>query len=327
MGKRFTPPHWWHEQPPWWAYVLWPFSVIYGWISRIRYALFRSKVIRVARLPIPLIVVGNLTAGGNGKTPVVLALALALKARGYRPGIVSRGFGGHYQQRFCWVKPDSDPYWVGDEPVWLAREAGVPVVVAKRRYWAALALLQSGQCDILLSDDGLQHLSLWRDIEIVLLDSHTKNPHFLPLGPWRESSTRLEDADCCLSLGSVADATHFAWEGLCCVNLLSGEERSLNSFSDDEPVHALAGVAKPQRFFDMLSQLGVSYIPHIFPDHHGFVPQDIPAAGICIVTEKDAVKLQFFQNPRIWALKARVQLSEAFLKRLEEKLGKLICNV
>lgn len=303
------------------AWLLWPLSLLYGALVRWRQRTAPGPV----ELPVPVLVVGNLTVGGNGKTPLVLWLAQRLAAKGYRPGIVSRGYGGRaavYPQR---VGADSDPAVVGDEPLLLAQRSALPVVVDPKRPRGAQHLIEQCGCDLIISDDGLQHHPLKRDIEIVAVDGERRfgNGLCLPAGPLREPLTRLQRVDFIVTVGR-AEGGEFALElvGECAVNLCDpSRQRPLAAFTG--PVHAVAAIGHPRRFFDHLKRAGLSPLLHPFRDHHPFCPADLTFGDVhpVIMTEKDAVKCRSFAAPHWWYLPVEARLDNAFEIALLERLA------
>lgn len=284
--------------------LLIPLSLVFGLLVRSRRAFYRLGVFRVERLPVPVIVVGNLNVGGSGKTPLTIALVQWLRDAGYAPGIVSRGYGGSARAVMP-VQPDSDPAVVGDEPVLLARRAICPVWVGRKRAEAARQLLAfHPEVNVLITDDGLQHLALARDVELVVVDAVRGfgNGWLLPAGPLREPLSRLAHVDAVVINGAQAlssslpascpsytmqiSGTRFvnlAEPDLCVIAAyFSGEVNA------DAP-HAIAGIGHPERFFTQLAGLGINAIPHAFADHHAYVETDLPAGNV-LMTEKDAVK-------------------------------------
>jgi tetraacyldisaccharide 4'-kinase len=289
-------------------------AVLRRWFYRLRNRVWR-------RLPVPVIVVGNISVGGTGKTPLVIWLAALLKANGFKPGIISRGYGG---SRSIWpqlVTGNSDPDLVGDEPVLIARHTGCPTAVAPRRNQAARALLNEYDCHVLISDDGLQHYSLIRDIEIAVVDAQTGlgNGWCLPAGPLREPLWRLREVDFVVIHGTSKGAQYaMALHGDRVVNLRDrGISRSLDSFRH-VPVHAVAGIGNPARFFDMLKMRGLEVHVHAFPDHHRFQAVDIEFgdARPVLMTEKDAIKCRAFAEPHYWYLPVSAALDEHLAKQV-----------
>jgi tetraacyldisaccharide 4'-kinase len=312
-----------------------PLSVLYAGAVALRRRLYRAGVLRARRLPVPVVVIGNITVGGSGKTPLVAALAAALAARGWRPGIVSRGYGrraGAAGDAPLLVARDSDPALVGDEPVLLAR-AGLPVAVAADRVAAASALLAAHpECNVILADDGLQHLRLARDVEIAVIDAARGlgNGWRLPAGPLREARSRLATVDAVVALCRDGDRASAAWPGALAMTLAgdvfhrvdgSGITAGADAFRG-AGVHALAGIGNPERFFGALRTLGIGAVAHSFPDHHRFSAADLalPGATAILMTEKDAVKCAAFADARCWYLPVTARLDPALVDRIEEKL-------
>ena len=294
------------------AVFLWPLLPL-SWIFRgvvaLRRFLYQSGVLRAEHLPVPVVVVGNLIVGGAGKTPTVLWLVERLRAAGRRPGILSRGYGG--AQAVAEVRADSDPRGVGDEPVLLASRSGVPVFVGRRRAEAGRALLGAHpEVDVLVCDDGLQHLALERDVEIAVVDGRgVGNGLLLPAGPLREPAGRLDTVDAVVhnfqKIGANAAGPY-------AMTLLPGAFYRLNDPAtrvaagdlQGRPLFAIAGIGHPQRFFDTLAALGLRFEPRPFPDHHAFVPGDFDFAadGVVLMTEKDAIKCRPFLTGEAWVL-------------------------
>ncbi len=279
------------------AVLLLPFSALFAWVSWVRRALYRSGWLKARRLSVPVVVVGNLTAGGAGKTPLTLYLAQQLAARGWQPGIISRGYGGKAlapQE----VGVNTDPSECGDEPLLLARASGVPVFVCPDRFAAGQALLTAyPKTNIILCDDGLQHYRLARDIELCVVDGARGfgNGLLLPAGPLRESVGRLNSVDAVVMNGAGNAPLH---EHVFRMTLIPGSFYSLASRQAcvlDElagkNLAAVCGIGNPARFFATLRGLGLAFSEHPFPDHHAFTADDLPEADLILVTEKDAVKL------------------------------------
>ncbi len=297
---------WYGRCPTWFvpvhALFAIPLSFLFGLIAGLRRAFYRRGWMRVQRLPVPVIVVGNLTVGGAGKTPLTLALVEWLRAAGYTPGIVSRGYGGNARLPEP-VTARSDPVQVGDEPVLLARRAGCPVWIGRKRPDAARQLLSAHpEVDVLIADDGLQHLALARDIELVVVDAARGfgNGRLLPAGPLREPLFRLALVDAIVINGEETPALpatppHFRMRinGSQFVNLAHPDcQVTAAHFLSDQAgdsLHAIAGIGHPERFFRQLAHLGLEVSPHAFPDHHAYAAADLPA-GCVLMTEKDAVK-------------------------------------
>jgi tetraacyldisaccharide 4'-kinase len=298
-----------------------PLSWLFRGVVALRRMAYRLGWLATLRLPVPVIVVGNLTVGGTGKTPLTIWLAEFLKTAGFRPGIVSRGYGGRKQKRPLAVNVDSDPQEVGDEPVLIARQTGCPVYVFPRRAEAGLALLAATDCDILLADDGLQHYALARDVEIAVIDGERRfgNGQSLPAGPLREPVQRLGEVDLIVCRGR-------AEEGEYALSLALGDALNLQDETLRKPltdfiglkVRAIAGIGHPGRFFADLRAAGLNFEARAFPDHHRYSPEDLGLGdgAEILMTEKDAVKCRGFATGRLWSVPLRAQLPAAFGERL-----------
>lgn len=312
--------------------LLWPLSIVFRVGVALRRALFRLGIRRSDRLPVPVVVVGNITAGGAGKTPLALALADALAQRGRHPGLVSRGYGGSNVAPRA-VRTGDDPHEVGDEPLILAR-TGFPVWIGHRRAGAARALLRAHpEVDVVIADDGLQHYALARNAEIVVVDGARGlgNGLMLPAGPLREPAARLAEADAVVRLmphaapASAAGGgreTTMSLEPLPWRNLvhpgLAADPRGWQPGS----VHAIAGIGHPQRFFDLLRGMGIAATCRAFPDHHRFAPGDLdcPGATAILMTEKDAVKCAAFADDRCWCLPVEGRVDPALIDLIFARL-------
>jgi tetraacyldisaccharide 4'-kinase len=307
------------------AWLLWPASLLFGLAVSFRRLLFKLRLCKSHAAGIPVIVVGNLSAGGSGKTPLVLWIANLLKEHRWKPGIVSRGYGGSLTEpREAGIA--SDPAEVGDEPILLARRSGCPVWVAPDRV-AACRLLrdQHPECDVIVTDDGLQHYALRRDIEICVVDGRGYGNGFLqPAGPLREPRSRLRSVDAVVTHGA-AGPRGFAMqlEGENFVRMTDARDvRPAKSFAGQK-LHAVAGIGDPKRFFLQLARFGLKVVPHPFPDHHAFRAGDLDFgdAAPVVMTEKDAVKCKRFAQAHYWVFPVRVTLDPAFGRWLLEKLG------
>lgn len=318
--------YYWYEKSPW-LWLLWPLSLLFATLAGVRRWLYRIEVFASYRPPVPVIVVGNITVGGSGKTPLVVWLTNYLREQGMRPGIVSRGYGGRARQWPQDVTADSDPAQVGDEAVLLAGRTNCPMVVAPNRSAAVRRLLAQHDVNVIISDDGLQHYALARDIEIAVVDGKRRlgNGLCLPAGPLRESARRLNKVDFVVSNGSARSGE---WtmnlHGDEAVSLLNGTQRKLVEFSD-LPVHAVAGIGNPIRFFDFLRQNGLEPICHPFSDHHPYEPGDLEFAGSnqVLMTEKDAVKYRPFTGDHHWFVPVTATLPDAFGPKIIASLEKI----
>ncbi len=310
------------------AWLLWPVSLVFGLVVFVRRLFFRLHLFKSHDIGIPVIVVGNLTAGGSGKTPLVLRIAEILREHHWKPGIVSRGYGGSAQgPREATIA--SDPAEVGDEPIMLARRSGCPVWVAPDRVAACRALReQHPDCNVIVTDDGLQHYALRRDIEICVVDG-VGNGFLQPAGPLREPRSRLRLVDAVVTRGGQDAAKGYAMtlEGDKLVRFTDAHDvRTAKSFAGQR-VHAVAGIGDPKRFFLHLASFGVKVVPHPFPDHHPFSARDLEFGDSdpVVMTEKDAVKCKRIvaENPQaqFWVLPVGASLDPAFERWLLEKLG------
>ncbi|HQR11199.1 MAG TPA: tetraacyldisaccharide 4'-kinase [Casimicrobiaceae bacterium] len=316
------------------AALLWPLSLPYRAATAARRALFATGILRPQTLPVPVVVIGNLNVGGVGKTPLTRALAEALAQRGHRPGIVSRGYGGSNSLPRA-VAPDDDPAVVGDEPP-IHVESGFPVWIAHARADAARGLVDAHpECDVIISDDGLQHYALARAMEIAVVDASREfgNGLMLPAGPLREPVSRLRDVDAVVRLVAREPAEpsppsdgvrHFLMthRPLPWRNLRRPELEADPASWQGREVHAVSGIGNPQRFFDMVAALGIGASCHAFPDHHVFAAEEIafPGASAILMTQKDAVKCAGIADERCWYLPLRAIIDPALVALVEEKI-------
>lgn len=312
---------WYAKHLPILFWPLIPLSWLFHLIVILRKNLYRLGILKTHRFTVPIIVVGNITVGGTGKTPLVLYIAKLFKEQGLRPGIISRGYGRKNAHPMM-VDAKSDPNEVGDEPVLLAKHLQCPLVVGKNRPKALNRLLQSNAIDVVISDDGLQHYGLHRNIEISLVDGFRRfgNGFCLPLGPLRESQHRLNSVDLRVCNGGFANDFEYDMvykPG----NLYNGfypdKERTLSSLNG-ETVHAVAGIGHPEQFFQLLREFGLNVICHEYPDHHRFSKEDIdfPDDLPVLCTEKDFVKCVKFVSERHWIVPIRAILNPLFDARL-----------
>lgn len=313
----------WYEDraPPWWTL---PISTLYGSLARMRRALFRRGWKHVERLPVPVIVVGNLTAGGAGKTPLVIALVEALRALDFKPGVVSRGYGGSAQAPML-LNDDPDPRVTGDEPALIKLRTGVPIAIGRDRPPAAKLLLDA-RVDVIIADDGLQHYALARDVEICVVDGDRRfgNGKLLPAGPLREPLSRLRQMDFVVCNGDEAHPGEIPMrlQTAPLINLRDpSQTASLETFAGKR-VHAIAGIGHPQRFFEMLRGHDVDVIEHPFPDHHAHAAIELAFGdGLpLLMTEKDGVKCRAFAEADWWNVPVRAELPQSFIDQLVSKL-------
>ena len=313
----------------WLNYLLLPLAFVFrGFMflrSQLQATLYSKKN---PRYPIPVVVIGNLTVGGSGKTPLVIAIAQFLQRTGWRPGIISRGYKGKAKSYPCRVNTNSHPREVGDEALLLARQSNCPVVVDPKRNRAVRHLLARSNCNVILSDDGLQHFSLTGNIEIISIDGQRRfgNGFCLPAGPLRESLVRLKTADFIVAKDKHLSA-EFKMELVPAYfyQLTSPHNQQQPSFFADKRLHAVAGIGHPKQFFDRLKAMGLNVVTHPFPDHHLFKANDFNYGkeAIILLTEKDAVKCQYLADARIWCLKTSTILDPAFLEALSQKITKI----
>ena len=320
-ASEFAARHWYRLSPL--SVLLAPFSLIFRLVVATRRLLFRLGVLASTRIRIPVIVVGNLTVGGTGKTPLILALAEALRANGLRPGILSRGYGGTSAFPRA-VNPGDEAVRVGDEPVLLAERSGCPVWVGADRVAAARALTTADPaCNVILCDDGLQHYRLQRDFEIAVEDERgLGNGLLLPAGPLREPATRRVDAT--VVNGGEPRAGAFAMrlvpESL--YRVVNPPARVAQADLAGKNLHAVAGIGNPERFFAALSRMGIAFSAHPFPDHHPFRASDLEFADCdyVLMTEKDAVKCRRFGRQDLIAVRVQAEVDPALIELILERI-------
>ncbi|APX93606.1 tetraacyldisaccharide 4'-kinase [Halomonas sp. 1513] len=314
-----------------WLRLLRPLEALYRWAVERRARDYATGRKAVWQAPVPVIVIGNITLGGTGKSPLAAWLVGWLEARGWRPGIVSRGYAGHSADYPLRVTPATSADACGDEPLMLAEQSGVPVVVDPDRPRGARALIDAG-CDIVLSDDGLQHLALGRDLELVVVDARRGlgNGRCLPAGPLREPVERLARVDAVLINGEHDSPTTPSgyrmqltpqrWH-----HLASGERHALRPLPFEASVHGVAGIGHPERFFASLAALGLEVEHHAFADHHHYRAAELAFddARPVVMTAKDAVKCRAMHDPRHWALEVEAEPDAAFIAWLETRLADL----
>ena len=309
--------------------LLSPLSLIYISIIYLRYTLYQLGLISITKINVPTIVIGNIVAGGTGKTPLVIWLAKHFKDKGFLPGIVSRGYGGTYLSNIELVKPTSNPLLVGDEPVIIARNTNCPVVVAKKRAKGAKELVEKYNCNIILCDDGMQHYSLARDIEIAVIDGQRRfgNNYCFPAGPLREPKSRIFKADLIVSKYNARTCEHkmdYTYHQLVSLNELS----KTIPISDlhGMTVHAIAGINNPDHFFSYLRSHKLELIIHKFPDHYSYTEDDVKFDDNfpVVMTEKDAVKCLNYSSDKHWYIPISAELSKSFVCDLDKLMGEII---
>ena len=313
--------------------VLRPLSGVYGMAMALRKQAYQHALCKSYRAPVPVIVVGNITVGGTGKTPLVIYLIEQLRQRGYTPGVISRGYASKATAYPVWVSRDTPVSVAGDEATLIVKRTGAPMVIGPNRQ-ADIELLfanANSAVDVIISDDGLQHLALQRDIEICLLD-HTRqqsnqqtNEYLLPAGPYRETKTRLASVDFVVHHRSAMQLNHPPSFTMTLVpqlpNSLLNQEVS---FNPQGGVHAVAGIGNPQRFFNTCRAQGWQIEEHVFADHHQFVAEDIHFGDtqMVVMTEKDAVKCFKFANKQHWYLPVDAKLDDAFINAIVTQLNR-----
>lgn len=313
--------------------LLRPLEALYRRIALRKRADYLEGRRQAYRAPVPVIVVGNVTVGGTGKTPMILWLIEHCRARGLKVGVVSRGYGAKPPSLPWRVRAEQNAAQAGDEPLMIVQRSSVPLVIDPDRPAAVRALLAEEPLDLILCDDGLQHYRLARDLELVLIDAARGlgNRRCLPAGPLREPAERLESVDAVLYNGAASDpagAFSFVLRPSALVNLCSGERRDLAHFPPGQQVHALAGIGNPRRFFATLEALHWRPVPHAFPDHAAYSAEQLqfsPPLPL-LMTEKDAVKCRAFAAADWWYLAVDAQPSPAFVAWFDARLERLIAR-
>ena len=301
--------------------ALLPLSWLFCLAVQVRRLLYRLSILPTTQLSVPVIVVGNITVGGTGKTPLVIELVNLLKEQGYRPAVISRGYGGKARSWPQQVRWDGDPTMVGDEAILIARRTCCPMAVGPDRVASAQALLKHTDCNIIISDDGLQHYALGRDIEIAVIDGVRRygNEKCLPAGPLREPLKRQARVDFRITNG-VPGPDEFAMTYKA-QKLRRADDPAVTleiSSLENQTVHAVAGIGNPQRFFDQLKKSNLDIVEHAFPDHYPFVKEDLDFGEIqpIVITEKDAVKCQRFYLHNVWYQPIKAIIDSQFTEQL-----------
>jgi len=301
--------------------ALLPFSLLFGFSAALRRWAYQTGIKKKYRFSVPVIMVGNIAVGGTGKTPFVIWLAQWLQAQGHHPGIVSRGVGGKKQLKPYRVEQHDVAQEVGDEAILLRQRTECPVVVCVDRVAAVRHLLQFSLCDIVISDDGLQHYRLDRDLEVIMVDATRGfgNHWLLPSGPLREPVTRLHSADLVvMNGGTETDEFSMSFKPAQLISMHSTQNKISLSQFPHKKVHAVAGIGHPGRFFNELKQMGFEVIPHVFSDHYLYQQNDFHFKDTLpvIMTEKDAVKCRSFADERFWYLSMDTQINVKLEKAL-----------
>jgi tetraacyldisaccharide 4'-kinase len=316
------------------ACALWPVSQLFRGLASLRAGLYRAGVLKAGRLPVPVVVVGNIFIGGTGKTPLTIWLAQALREAGFRPGVISRGHGAEGEVPRA-VTLESSTLEVGDEPLLIARRAGVPVFVGRKRVEAGRALLAAHpEVDVVLTDDGLQHYALARDVEVLLFDGRgVGNGWLLPAGPLREAPSRRRDVTVVNApqltpqLAANVGGNPFQMQlvGDVAEQLADPRQsRPLSSFAGQR-VLAAAGIGNPGRFFTLLRGAGLAFAELPLPDHYDFRADPFAGvdADVILITEKDAVKCGQLENlkddPRLWVVPVTARIDAALAEHIVEK--------
>ncbi len=310
----------WYQPKPW-GKLLTPVSKIFELIVFIRKYCYAKGIFTSFKADVPVIIVGNITVGGTGKTPLVIALASILQKMNLKPGILLRGYKGSSANPLA-VTATSNPYLVGDESILLARSTNCPVVVARKRALGAKKLSADNKIDVILADDGLQHYALKRDIEIAVIDMHYKfgNGHSIPRGPLREKIARLDTVD--MSIVSGLD-TNLKIKSI--YNLSANNKtKPIDDFIGNK-IHAIAGIGRPNKFFNMLQSLGIEVVEHPFPDHYIYKETDLDFTYKypILMTEKDAVKCSHMQLDNCWVVSVEAELHQD----IEHKFKELVKGV
>nr|WP_136252464.1 tetraacyldisaccharide 4'-kinase [Ningiella ruwaisensis] len=338
----------------WWLVLLWPLALVFFLLSILRRLAYQFGILKVYRPQLPVVVVGNISVGGNGKTPVVLALASHFISQGVKCAVLSRGYGGTQKAFPHLLDTCSSPKQVGDEPALIFKRLGVDVVIDPVRARGAQFIEANTQAQVILCDDGMQHYALARDVEICVVDGRgLGNGFVMPMGPLRETRSRLNDVDIIISNRSqklddqakpgrqiTGDSDIKSARATRCfdmqlrpaswINVKSGQSLAVNEGVErflHQEVIALAGIGAPQRFFNTLRELGLTPKQSLrFDDHHKFVQSDIPQAPIVLMTEKDAIKCSEFANDNWWYLAVDADISNEFFDSVMQKLHLKIDN-
>lgn len=312
---------WYQPSPLRWGLA--PLSGLFYLVATLRRLAYQRGLVKSHSLPVPVIIVGNISVGGSGKTPLVLWLAQQLQQKGWRPGIISRGYGGKAANYPLTVTADTPASDSGDEPKLLALRSGCPVVVAPDRVAAGRQLLTEFNCNIIISDDGLQHYRLARDLELVVVDARRGfgNGFCLPAGPLREPVSRLEKVDFVIWHGKTQQPWTMQLALKDAVNLKDKRRQPVTDWQG-QTIHAVAGIGDPQRFFAQLQSAGLQVIAHAFPDHHIYSAADLGFTDKLpvLMTEKDAVKCKAFASENCWSVPADAVLTDGLADAIGNRL-------
>lgn len=309
--------------------LLLPLSGLLCSLGYLRQVLYKLGWLKSFKAPVPVVIIGNISVGGTGKTPLIIELVNQLRLQGHRPGVISRGYGGQSATWPLRVNEQSTAAQVGDEPSLIYQTTGCPLVVGPDRKADIDLLLKTDDCDIILSDDGLQHYALERDLEIAVVDAQRLfgNGFCIPSGPLREPVSRLHQVDLVVFNGGSTDQVSFTMQAQQCCLLRDNSVINIESFAG-QTVHAVAGIGHPQRFFSMLEKLGINVIPHAYADHYAFSLNDIVFDDPLpvLMTEKDAVKCEAFETTNTWSVPVTVNLSKIAQKNINQLFDTRIFN-
>jgi len=307
--------------------LLLPLSALFYLISSLRKFAYQTGIISSYKSPVPVIIVGNINAGGTGKTPLIIELVKQLQNQGKKPGVISRGYGGQSNSWPQIVSSNTTAVQVGDEPQLIYQHTQCPLVVGPNRKDDIELLLKEFSCDVILSDDGMQHYALQRDIEICVVDANKKfgNGFFIPAGPMRESRSRLKSVDLVLHNGGDKRDFSFEMNPLDCLSMSKRDLKHGLEFFSGSTVHAVAGIGHPQRFFSMLEKQAINVIPHAYKDHHDYQLSDLIFDDNLnvLMTEKDAVKCINLSLPNHWSVPVAILLSDT----AQDKLNKIFDSI
>ena len=315
----------WYQPTQWWAWLLWPFALLMQGISICRRYAYQQGWFKSYKSSLPVVIVGNISVGGNGKTPFVISLCELLIKQGYKPGVISRGYGGKAEAYPLNVNAQTSGKQAGDEPVLIYQRLQIPVVVDPVRANAADYLARHCDVDVIITDDGLQHYALQRDIEIVVVDGKRRygNQHIMPMGPLRESVKRLQSVDFIINNGAVH-------QGESTMMLVASDCKRVDGVAGQLPkqqVNACAAIGYPPRFFSTLVEQGFTLDKQVaFADHHAYTPSDFVQFQVdkpLLMTEKDAVKCTSFAQENWWYLPIDGQLPDSFIQPFLEKLTQI----
>ncbi|MFM9834726.1 MAG: tetraacyldisaccharide 4'-kinase [Methylophilaceae bacterium] len=319
--------HAWQKKNALFYLILVPLSWIFGALTALRRSAYKCGIFKSHALTVPTIVVGNLNLGGSGKTPVVMWLVEQLKLKGFKPGVISRGYGANVVVPTS-VSAKSHASEVGDEPLLIAKRCACPVFVSASRVKAGVAMLNAHpECDLVISDDGLQHYQLQRNIEIAVVNNDAlESAYLLPAGPMRESASRLNTVDAVVCNGNktIASAYKMQLVGTQFYNLQNPNLKATVTDFADKKIKAIAAIGKPARFFEHLRGLGLTFAGMGFDDHHAFTAQDLAKldCDLLIMTEKDAVKCQAFAQTHYWVLPVEANIDVGLLTLVLDKIAK-----